>query len=107
MNYWKESIEEALSEIGISATADQTKELVEWVQGSHDNYGMAMGHDVASANWESDESKELKRMKAEAKKTLQWELETKPCRNCTTTGTSRDGWGRDAQCPDCYGKGRI
>lgn len=107
MDYWKESIEEALSEIGISATEAQTKELIEWIEGSHDNYGMAMGHDVASANWESDESRELKRMKAEDEKKRQWELSTKPCRACTTTGWVRDGWGRDVQCPDCYGKGRI
>lgn len=106
MNYWKESIEDALSEIGIIATEDQTRDLVEWVKGSHENYGMAMGHDVTSANWESDESRELKRLQEKVKKQHQWELHTEPCRTCTTTGWVRDGWGRDVQCPDCCGKGR-
>lgn len=36
-----------------------------------------------------------------------WELRTKPCVTCVTTGTVRNGWGRDATCWDCNGKGRV
>jgi hypothetical protein len=78
MNYWKESIEEALSEIGISATADQTKELVEWVDGSHENYGMATGHDVASANgrkwdWRNRYESYLEYLYTESPPKLEWD----------------------------------
>ena len=45
MKYWKICIEEAVSEIGISATEEQIAALAEWVEGAHDNYGMAHGHD--------------------------------------------------------------
>ena len=105
MEYWEETVKEALSELGISATEKQTSDLIEWIDGAHDNYGMA--HGVASANWESDESKELKRLKAEEEKRRMWELETEPCSHCTTKGVVKDGWGRDVTCPSCNGKGRV
>lgn len=45
MDYWKECIEEALDDAGITATKEQIETIVGWVEGAHDNYGMAHGHD--------------------------------------------------------------
>ena len=41
MEYWKECIEEAFSENGIVATDEQIKSVVDWVEGAHENIGMA------------------------------------------------------------------
>ena len=43
MEYWKECIEEAFCEAGIKANEDQIKAVVEWVEGAHENIGMATG----------------------------------------------------------------
>jgi hypothetical protein len=107
MDYWEECIREAFDDAKIEATDKQIEIVAGWVESSHEYYGAATGLDVASDNWESSESKELKRMKAEIKKQQQWELNTTPCKTCTTTGWIKDGFGRDVRCFDCRGKGRI
>lgn len=45
MDYWKECIEEALEDAGITATKEQIETIVGWVEGAHDNHGMAHGYD--------------------------------------------------------------
>jgi len=60
MEYWKECIEEAFCETGITATEDQIKTVIEWVEGAHDNYGMATGEDCIPNPMEA-EINELKR----------------------------------------------
>ena len=45
MDYWNECIEEAFEDAGITATKDQVDTVASWVEGAHDNYGMAYGHD--------------------------------------------------------------
>lgn len=45
MNYWEECISEAFEDAGITATAEQKEAVSIWVEGAHDNYGMAHGHD--------------------------------------------------------------
>lgn len=45
MDYWKECILDAFEDAGITATEDQIETVVGWVDGAHDNYGMAHGHD--------------------------------------------------------------
>ncbi len=59
MNYWDECIKEAFEEIGIVATESQITEVVDWVEGAHENYGMAFGHDCI-ANPLEQEIRELK-----------------------------------------------
>lgn len=105
--YWKECISIAADECGLVITDKQLNELADSVQGGYENFDMAFGYDVASRNWESDESKELKRIKREQDNRRIWVASTKPCRVCTTTGLVRDGWGRDMTCPECNGEGRI
>ena len=45
MDYWEECIREAFDEIGIEATEEQIQNVVSWVDGAHENYGMAHGYD--------------------------------------------------------------
>ena len=44
-DYWNECISEALEDAGITATNEQIDTVASWVEGAHDNYGMAFGHD--------------------------------------------------------------
>ena len=50
MDYWKECIEEAFEDAGITATQDQIDTVISWAEGAHENYGQATGNDVTSAN---------------------------------------------------------
>jgi len=45
MDYWNECISEAFDEAGIDATKEQIDGVAEFVEGAHENYGMAFGHD--------------------------------------------------------------
>jgi len=60
MNYWEVCIEEAFCEAGIAATKEQINLVTEWVEGAHENYGMATGADCIPNPMES-EVNELKR----------------------------------------------
>jgi hypothetical protein len=107
MNYWETCIEEAFEESGIVATKDQMENVAAWVDGAHDNYSMAHGHDVIRSNFISDEQRELEKLKNEIAKKERWENSTVPCRRCATTGLVLDVWGRDVECLNCGGKGRV
>lgn len=104
MNYWKECISIGADEIGLTLTDEQLNHLAESVQGGFENYGMAHGYDYIRG--ESEESKELKKMKAEKEKHDLYMLTTKPCPYCYD-GTARDQWGRDCTCDLCDGLGRV
>lgn len=60
MDYWDECIAEAFEDAGIEATADQIETVAGWVEGAHENYGMAHGYD-AIPNPLSSEVEKLRR----------------------------------------------
>jgi len=107
MDYWTECIEIAFEESGIAATKEQIENVAGCVEGAHENYGMAHGHDAIPNPVESRAQEELRELKAEQERQRQWEYSTKPCKECTTTGIVQDGWGRDVTCDNCGGKGRC
>ena len=107
MNYWEECIREAFEDLKVKATEDQINGVVTWVEGAHENYGLATGNDVADANWESEDTINLRELKKTQERHEAWVNSTKPCRLCTTTGVIRDGWGRDCTCHHCNGQGRV
>lgn len=45
MNYWDECIRTSFEENGIIATEEQIKAVVKDIEGAHETYGMAYGHD--------------------------------------------------------------
>lgn len=67
MDYWTECISEAMEDAGIAATKEQIDTVVTWVEGAHENYGMAFGHDCIPNPLESD----LKELKASHAKEIQ------------------------------------
>jgi hypothetical protein len=106
-NYWKECVEEAFSEIGIVASEDQITQVYEWVEGAYENYGLATGLEVASANHKTSAELELEDLKKQIKSEQDWQLSTDPCTICNTSGTVKDFWGRNVGCDHCGGKGRT
>ena len=93
-----------LEEAGILATDEQIEIITDFVKGAFENYGMAHGYDVIRC--ESEEAKELKKMKSEAEKHRIYMLTTMPCHKCND-GTTQDRWGRPMECSNCNGSGRI
>ncbi len=106
MDYWLESVSAAFDDAEIKASDEQIKLVAESIESSHENHDLFTGVEVANRNFQSDEAIALKELQAENEKKRIWELNTKPCKSCTTTGNVIDGWGRDMTCPDCQGKGR-
>lgn len=60
MDYWHECIAESFDDAGITATEEQIKTVASWVEGAHENYGMAFGHDCIPNPMET-EVNELKK----------------------------------------------
>ena len=106
MDYWESCIKEAFEESEITASEEQIQIVISWVEGAHENCAQATGSDIAHAIYISDEAQELEDLKREIEKKRVWELETKPCESCTTSGVVKDSWGRDATCGRCNGVGR-
>jgi DnaJ-class molecular chaperone len=107
MDYWNECITEAFDDLKIKATKDQIDGVASWIEGANENYGLATGLDVASANFKSDEGLELEELKKSIEKDRVYIASTNPCANCHTVGIIKDYWGRDVICEHCNGDGRI
>ena len=104
MEYWRECVSTGLEEAGIEATVDQIEIIADTIKGGFENYGMAHGYDVIRG--ESEESKELKKIKEDSEKQRIYMNTTSPCHWCND-GTSKDGWGRLTSCSRCGGSGRV
>ncbi len=102
MDYWKECIAEALDDVEIKATEKQIAIIASWIEGAHENYGMAFGHDCIP-NPLAQENKELM-------KELKIERDKIHCEKCngsgsiTTSGSVRSSISR---CWECNGEGRY
>lgn len=101
MNYWKECVSEAFDDAGIAATEDQINTVASWVEGAHENYGMAHGHDCIGSPLE-DETKHLRlELKREKEKVL--------CRTCRGSGREVSHGpvhSSSMGCLRCNGEGR-
>lgn len=104
MDYWRECVMIGLEEAGLEATDDQIDAIADTVKVGFENYGMAHGYDAIRC--ESEESRELKKMKVEAEKQRVYMATTDPCHYCND-GTTKDGWGRPVKCSRCDENGRI
>jgi DnaJ-class molecular chaperone len=102
MNYWKECIEEAFDDAGISATEEQINTVADWVKGAHDNYGMAFGHDCISNPLENENKRLTQELKKEKNKTI--------CDKCNGKGsitTHGPCHSATSLCYKCNGDGRV
>ena len=102
MDYWKECILEAVEDAGIAATKKQIDTVAWWIEGAHENYGMAHGYDCIPNPLEA-ENKELKRkLKEEQEKVI--------CKECNGTGriiTLGPYHSSESECWRCHGEGRV
>ena len=102
MDYWKECVEEAFEDAGIEATQDQIDTVISWVEGAHENYGMALGHDQIRSPLLDENEKISRELEKEKSKIT--------CRHCRGSGEEVCHGpvhsGR-SQCPWCNGEGRV
>ena len=101
MNYWKEAIEAALDDAGLKATTEQVETMTKAITISHDQYGMAFGHDCIPNPLQT----EIKRLTKE----LETEQRMIFCKECKGTGTIYSYGGTFqsvSQCDKCRGKGK-
>ena len=101
-DYWAECIEIAFQDAGITATQDQIATVAGAVEGAHENYGLAHGHDCIP-NPLHEENERLRR-------DLKREKDKVACPECRGRGdlTSRGPiHSATSQCWKCRGEGRI
>lgn len=102
MNYWEECISEAAESCGATLTADQVIEIAGWVEGAHENYGMAHGYDAIP----NPQTLEVERLERD----LKIEKDKIQCPECggrgsiTTHGPIHSG---TSECFKCRGGGRV
>jgi len=102
MNYWLECIEEAFDEAGIRATPEQIKSVTEAVEGAHEHYGMAHGHDCIPNPMETENKILATALKVEKSKEF--------CRECDGRGRIISGGpchSSDSECWKCRGEGKF
>ena len=101
-DYWYECIACSLEEAGVTATPEQVRMIADDVKVSHENYGMAHGHDCIP-NPLRLENERLKREVAR-------EREKRICTTCNGRGrifTQGPVHSSDSQCDHCRGEGRC
>lgn len=102
MNYWEECVSEAFDDVGIKASKIQIETVASCVEGAHENYGMANGHDCIP-NPEVEENKKLTEQ-------LAAELSKITCPECSGVGTITSHGpchSATSNCYKCRGEGRI
>jgi hypothetical protein len=102
MDYWKECISEALEDAGIKASDEQIDTVTSWVEGAHENYGMAHGHDCIPNPMVTENEDLKKKLKREQEKTI--------CEECNGKGTTISYGGTFqcySRCYVCRGEGFI
>lgn len=102
MDYWEECIRTAFEQAGIIATREQIESVVADVEGCHENYGTAMGHDVIPNPLEAENERLERELQKERRKTV--------CPDCGGRGReiSRGPYhGSDSECMKCRGEGKV
>lgn len=102
MEYWVECIGEAFDDAQITASEEQIRTVASWVEGAHDNYGLATGSECI-ANPLTMENTELKKqLKRELDKTICPECHGQ--RRLVTHGPCHSA---ESDCYVCHGTGYI
>ncbi len=101
MDYWKECVTEALEDAKLTATDEQISTITSWVEGAHDNYGMAHGHDCIPNPLTAEIESLRSKLKAEEQKVH--------CKECGGRGRITENFGTrssNSECWKCRGEGR-
>ena len=102
MEYWKECLSEAFDEVGIVATDEQITKVANDIEISHQNYGMAYGHDAIPNPLQTENDKIKKDLKDERDKVI--------CEVCSGKGNliSYGGTFQSiSACWKCKGEGKY
>ena len=102
MDYWEECISEACDDAGLKATDEQISIIASWVEGAHENYGMAHGYDAIPNHLQLENEKLEKELKREKDKI--------PCPECGTRGRivmQGPYHSSDSECYKCRGNGFL
>lgn len=88
---------------GVAASVEQIAGVASDMEGCHNNYGMAFGHDCIPNPLELELRKTKKKLEIESSK--------RDCKRCGGSGRIFEGMigGRwsDSQCGKCHGEGKI
>ena len=101
-SYWDECIEVACEEAGVKVTEEQIKIIAGCVDGAHENYGMAFGHD--------DIPNPVQLENDQLKKDLDREKTKMMCSECRGEGyliTHGYSHSSSSSCHVCRGEGFI
>lgn len=101
MDYWVESVEVALAEAGVTASAEQIREIAASIEVDHENYGMAHGYDAIPNPLDAENKRLADELHRERTKVI--------CEECRGTGwiTSYGPYhSSTSQCFKCGGEGR-
>lgn len=105
LRYWIECVADGAEGCGAKLTQEQIEYIADSVQVCHENYGMASGYDVASANLSAARDRE----KEDLKKAVLRERAKMPCKICDGTGqiiTQGPYHSSQSRCFKCDGYGR-
>jgi DnaJ-class molecular chaperone len=102
VNYWKECIEEAFEEAGVSASKEQIIQVAEFCSGAHETYGQYSGEEFIP----NPMVEEVKKLKMQ----LNIEKEKVGCQRCNGRGSydiavGSSHWSPE-ECPQCRGEGK-
>lgn len=101
-SYWEECIAEAAEECRATLTDEQITCIAGWVEGCHENYGMAHGHDVIPSHRELENARLKQQLKEEQHKVI--------CKECKGSGrifSQGPYHSSDSDCSNCRGRGRY
>ena len=96
--YWYETISEVLEDLKIEVTKEQLHEIVEAVDGSHENFSLYSGHEAICSYSESKAERELKELKIKIAKQEEFDRASKYCEHCNGRGVVVDSYGRVFSC---------
>lgn len=102
MDYWRECVSESLEDAGIVATKEQIETVTSWVEGAHENFSMAHGHDCIPNPLVSENESLKRELSNERNKVV--------CRECNGHGrTTTQGpyHSSNSECYKCRGEGKV
>lgn len=102
MDYWKEAVSCALDEAGITASDEQIEQIAGAMESSHENYGMAFGHDCIPNPLQLENARLSRELRVEREKIV--------CKECKGKGriiSHGPYHSSDTQCWVCRGEGKV